>query len=377
MPAILRIVIASTERSWRGGETQAALLAEGLRRRGHDVALMLRRGAPSAQRMIEAGFPVQAIAGRGRHPVAVARVRRFLRSFRPHVLHYNDAHALSYGGLASWGLGVPVRTASRRAMFPLAWPVRYRCFCDRVICVSRAVAAECERCGLPGEMLRVVYDGVIPPLPIESDVAQVRRELGAEDDAPLLLTVAALTEEKGHRTILAAAPRVLAEHPQTVFAFAGEGSLEVELRRAAEKLGVAQRVRFLGFRRDVADLMRAADVLVAPSHSEGLGSSLIEAMFAAKAIVAAATGGIPELIGSQAGEPPVAWMAPPHDPQALARAILDCLASSDERRLRGQLARNRANIRFTADHMVEATLAVYYEVLRAKSHAASAAHAFS
>jgi glycosyltransferase involved in cell wall biosynthesis len=366
MPASdLTVALVSTQRHWHGGEEQARLLAVGLRRRGCRCVVLARRDGAFAQRMAAEGFEVVGFMGGGRNPLAFWQLRQTLRRIRPDVLHYNDSHAIIAAGVASLGLYIPAKIAARRVDFPLRSPRPYRCFCDRVVCVSQAVRRVCREGGLPDAMLRVVHDGVDPTRVAAGDRRRGRQSLGLADDQILLLTVAKLTDHKGHRFLLEALPEVIQRLPNAVVAFAGDGELREALERQAEQLSVKEHVRFLGFRNDVYDLIQAADLFILPSHKEGLCSTLIDVMLAERTIVATTAGGIPDLVGGdEPGETPVAWMVPPRDPTALAAAILRCLASPQQCVQMQTEARRRAEERFTADSMVEATLAVYRDVAR-------------
>ena len=189
------------------------------------------------------------------------------------------------------------------------------------------------------------------------------------EDQTLLLTVATLTDHKGHRFLLDAMPEVLRKMPNTVLALAGDGELREALERQADQLGIGPHVRFLGFRDDVYDLIHAADLFVLPSHKEGLCSTLIDVMLAERPIVATTAGGIPDLLGpGRTGcqpvlHSPVAWLVPPRNPAALAQAILRALDSPEQCAAMRRLAHERAEAHFTADCMVEATLAVYRELI--------------
>src|SRR5690606_9623026 len=111
----------------------------------------------------------------------------------------------------------------------------------------------------------------------------------------------------------------------------------------AARLNLGEHVRFLGYRDDVPDLIKACDLFVFPSHMEGLGSSLIDAMLAERPIVTTTAGGIPDVIGCRSpGDVPVGWVVPPRDPQALASAIISAISSPMQREMLGQLARQRA-----------------------------------
>ncbi len=361
----LRVVLISTQRKWYGGEEQARLLAAGLRDQGHRCTILARRDGAFAGRMAAEGFPVATFAGNGRNAPALWAIRRRLRRIRPHVLHYNDPHAVSSGGLASLGLGIPARVASRRAGFSIRFAARYRLLCDRVVCVSHDVARVCRESGLPSQLLRVVHDGVEPARVRSGSRQRGRRSLGLADDQPLLLTVARLTRAKGHEFLLSALPEVIESRPGACVALVGDGELTRTLTAQARRLGVDSRVRFLGYRDDVPDLIQAADLFVFPSHTEGLGSTLIDVMLAGRAIVTTTGGGIPDLTGSDDPHAePVAWTVPPRDARALARAILEALHYPHERAAREARALARAERLFTAERMVDSTLALYREVLR-------------
>jgi glycosyltransferase involved in cell wall biosynthesis len=182
----------------------------------------------------------------------------------------------------------------------------------------------------------------------------------------LLLCIATLTDHKGHTYLLQALPAVLAKFPQVRLMLAGDGELRDALEAETRKLGIAHSVAFLGFRRDVPDLLRAADLFVIPSHMEGLCSTLIDAMFARVPIVATRAGGIPEVLGGDGGTKSLAAkLVPPRDPTALAAAINDALVNLPALREMLDYAEARAARLFTADKMVEGTLAVYEEVLAA------------
>ncbi|MEN6405617.1 MAG: glycosyltransferase family 4 protein [Thermoguttaceae bacterium] len=362
------VAVASTQQHWHGGEVQAQLLVEGLRRRGVRCVILARRGGDFAQRMAQSGFDVVDFTGRGWNLGALGRIRRALQRFRPDVLHYNDSHAMTGAGLASLGLSIPVRVMARRVDFPIHSAHRYRWFCDAVFCVSNAVAQACRDGGLSPQMLRVVHDGVDPSRSRSGDRRRGRRSLDLTDDQPLLLVVAKLTDHKGHRYLLDAMPDVLAKRPRAVLALAGDGELLETLQEQARRLNIASNVRFLGYRDDVPDLIRAADAIVQPSHLEGLCSTLIDAMLAGCTIVASAAGGITDLLlDGVPDDQPVAWTVPPRDPAALGRAILDAWdASPDQRAQRQQRACQRAESLFTADCMVEATLAGYRQWLQGR-----------
>ena len=360
------VALISTQTRWHGGESQAALLAEGLRSRGHQCSILARQGGEFARRMQERRFDVVTFGGRGRTLRSLWQLRSALRRIQPHVLHANDSHALTAGGIASVGLEIPVRVAARRVDFALRSTWRYRNFADGLLCVSKAVAEICRDGGIPAERLHLVHDGVPPDFAASGRRQRGRQGLELSDDQVLLLTVAKLTDHKGHVFLLRAIPRLVDRFPNLVFGLAGDGELREELESLADDLHIAPYVRFLGYRNDVPDLLAAADLVVQPSHMEGLCSSLIDAMFAARPIVATTAGGIPDLLSQQTDDQAVAWLVSPRSPEQLSQAIQQALEDPMEALARGKRARVRAMRRFTADVMVEKTLATYRAIARRK-----------
>jgi glycosyltransferase involved in cell wall biosynthesis len=144
-------------------------------------------------------------------------------------------------------------------------------------------------------------------------------------------------------------------HPQLHVAIAGRGDLAEALERQAADAGLATRVHFLGLRQDIANVLAAADVFVLPSLSEGLPLALLEAMFAARPIVASAVGDVPvALAGGAAG-----LLVPPGNATALAQAMHRLLAQPFEAQRLGQSAQARAAAEYGIDRMVQRYAELY------------------
>ena len=367
----IKVVLVSTARDWHGGEQQALLLAQGLRQHGHDCRIVARRGAPFGQRLQEAGFAVTLFSGKGWNPLAQWRIRTCLRQWQPNILHFNDSHALTTGGCAAWRLHQPVRIAARRGSAAPHSVWRYHHLADQIVCVSRAAARACAAAGIDTHRLGVVYDGVDPRRVAAGNRDRGRRALKINDGTKVVVCVASLTTPKGHRCLLDAWARIVANdrHDQVTPAsqnsaqlvLVGEGPLRPQLQQQAETLGISNTIRFLGYREDVPDLIQAADVCTLASQLEGLGSSLIDAMLAARPVVTTTAGGIPELLENKSS--PVAWAVRPNDAAALANALRTALTSTAVAAHRAACARRHATQHFTADRMVRKTLELYEQSL--------------
>lgn len=191
--------------------------------------------------------------------------------------------------------------------------------------------------------------------------AQTRQTLGVADDELLVGGVGRLEPIKGFGYLVSAARRVLESVPNARFIVAGTGALAQSLRAEAADLG--SRFQFLGLRDDVADLMAAMDVFVLPSLNEGMGRVLLEAGAAATPSVAAAVGGVPDII--RAGETGI--LVPPREPDALAKAIGTLARDPGMRQAMGEAARGAVDPAYGLGHMVARIEALYEALIEEKS----------
>jgi glycosyltransferase involved in cell wall biosynthesis len=165
---------------------------------------------------------------------------------------------------------------------------------------------------------------------------------------------------KGHDDLLAAAARVVRAAPSARFLVVGDGAREAELRAAAARHGVAANVVFLGRRADVPALLRRADVVCHPARAEGLPNAVLEAMAAARPIVATAAGGTPELVEDGRH----GLLVPTCDPAALAGGVVALIRDPARARALGLAARRRVEDELTVGHLVARVDALYARLAR-------------
>jgi glycosyltransferase involved in cell wall biosynthesis len=174
--------------------------------------------------------------------------------------------------------------------------------------------------------------------------------------------VARLQPEKGVATFLKAAARVSKASPEARFLVVGDGPLREELLGLAGRLGMEDRVRFLGYRTDARALIGLLDVLVVPSLTEGSPLIVLEAMAAGVPVVASAVGGIPD----QARHGEEGLLVPPGDPEALAGAMGELLRDPSRARLLGAAGRRRTENEFSHETLVRRIEGIYRAVLEGK-----------
>jgi glycosyltransferase involved in cell wall biosynthesis len=222
--------------------------------------------------------------------------------------------------------------------------------------VSQGVAGRMRARGVPDRKIRVVGNGVdVDRLPAPTH-PRLRGELVGSADRAVVLTIARLDAQKGLEYLLTAA----ADVPNAVFVLVGEGREQPALEAKARMLGVADRVRFLGHRDDVPDLLAACDLFVLPSLYEGLPLSVLEAMASARPVVATAIAGTSEAVVH--GE--TGLLVPPADPTGLAGAIRALLVDGALARRMGEAGRARVCREFSLRRMIDRVTEVYDELLQ-------------
>jgi len=176
--------------------------------------------------------------------------------------------------------------------------------------------------------------------------------------APVVGNVAALVPHKGQRYLIEAAHLVVQQMSDARFIILGEGELREHLEHLVREHHLEKHVLLPGFRTDVLGCIKGLDLFVMSSVTEGLGTSLLDAMACARAIVATRAGGIPEIVEDEVN----GLLVPPRDHTALAQAIVRALKDEALRRRMGDAGLARVRERFTVDRMVDETAAVYARV---------------
>ncbi len=369
----LRILHLDEQTGWRGGEQQASWLVQGLAERGHAVWLAGKSGSPfltndhGGAKVTRISLPL-----RGEFDLYSAwRLARICSREHIDIIHAHTSHAHSIAVLAGLFLGKsrPKIIAARRVSFPPKghWLNRWKyARPDRIVCVSYKVAEVMREFGTVGDQLTVVHSAV--------DLARVdveplsRAEMGVPEGVPLAVSAGSLEGHKDHANLLDALALARKSVPDLWLVIAGGGSLRSDLEKKAAQLGLQDCVRFLGQRKDAPRVIRAGTVYVSSSWSEGLGTSILEALAAGTPVVAARAGGADEMVvPGRTG-----WLVPVRDAAALGNALVDCLLHGDEARRMAAEGRRLVDEEFTAPRMVERTLAVYAQLLEERTHGALA-----
>lgn len=360
----LRVLHVDSERPWRGGERQVLELMRRQRRRGDEPHLAAPADSAIFNKAREERFAVHPVPMRGTWDLASAVSIAWLhRRLRPDLVHWHAARAHALGAIA-WLLAPgPARILSRRVDFPvrrspgsrLLWALPV----EAIAAISEGVREALIQSGVAPGRIRVVPSGIdLSPFDEPADRVLLRQRFGVGPEEVLAIQAAALAPHKSQSDLLKATSLARGEAPRLRVWIAGEGPLRRSLEEEHRTLGLGTAVRFLGFRDDVNDLLRAADLFVVSSYLEGMGTATLDAMAAGLPVVATRVGGIPEIVESDVS----GLLVPPRDPAALAAAMVRMANDAALRARFGEAGRVRVRD-FSADRTEERTRALYGEVL--------------
>jgi glycosyltransferase involved in cell wall biosynthesis len=326
--------------TWRGGERQVLLLAQGLARDGVRNVLAVDPRGVLRRRAEEARLDAVSFRARGdADPFAVLRALRILRAVAPDLLHLHTARAHGAFGLAARLAGFHPVLVTRRVELPARGPLgrwKYRRLADHYVAISSAVESALLDAGVaPSRITRI-------PSGVEIPTEPARRSGGG---AWTVGTLAAFTAQKDPATWLETVRRVAAEEPGATFVWAGDGELRHATEVAVARAGLAARASFPGFLDDPGAFWSGIDVFFLPSAFEAMGTVFLDAMARGIPVVATRVGGIPEIVG--AGREGL--LAARGDAEALARALLELRRDPGRARALGEAGRRRARAFDVAD----------------------------
>lgn len=350
-----------------GSVVQMFELARGLARRGHEVGVVSRPGGEVADRCRAEGVAFFPLPLRNEFDLSSARrLARLVDERGVEVVHAHKGIAHSVALFATlFARRRPALVVNRGVSFPLdvASALKYRFRLDAVVTVCEDIRRVVVRsAGVPPEKVHVVYAGVDVSRfdPARVDGAKVRREWKVAADERLLLQVGA-RDWKGWRDVVSAGAILAGRIPKLVVAIvACKDEAEKErVRSFARAKGIGERVRAIGFRTDMPDVLAAADVVADLSY-EGLGitGTIREAMALGKSVVASAAGGNPELVQDGVS----GLLVPPRDPAAMASAVERLLGDPGLASRLGRAARERVVAGFSTDVRLDRIEALYRKV---------------
>jgi glycosyltransferase involved in cell wall biosynthesis len=303
------------------------------------------------------------------------RLARTLRKRKIDVLHSHMFRASLFASPIGKLSGVPViiETTHVRETWRKGW-FKSKFIVDRAVChlIDRYIAVSeansrylIERKRIPERKVCIIQNGcsIERVDPLRAHPEGIRESLGFSKSDLVLLVMARLEAQKGHRILLQALSLLRTEIPTIRLICLGTGTLKDKLTKTVQDLGLEDIVRFVGFRSNVGDWLAAADIGVLPSFYEGLPLTAVETLAAGVPLVATAVDGTPEVvIDGETGH-----LVPPGDPPAMAEAIRRLARQPELRRKFAIAGRDRILNQFTIQRQVEQTSNLYLSEWRRRT----------
>jgi glycosyltransferase involved in cell wall biosynthesis len=375
-PELGRVLDMTGRRRWRGGEPQpepgrvlevlgrsaggtavhVAQIVAGLDgQRGLRVDVAGPPDLPVAmpKEALDLRVPNGPVIG---HRAAIRRIRQLLTEGRYSVVHAHGLRAGIDAAMAARGSGASVVLTVHNLVQPeIAGGLKARLYsraeplavrsAELTFAASRQIADHLkEKVPAAADRVEVLHVPIGSPPVVKRDAAAVRKEMNVGPEVNLVVTVARLAPQKALHVMLEAIAQV-----DCALAIVGEGPLEKELRALAERLGVADRVRWLGFREDVADFIAAADSFCLSSVWEAVALAAQEAVLLGTPVVSTDVGGMSELIDDGVS----GRLAPKGDADALARVLRDLLDAPEVAQAMAARAAAAYEIRFSKQAMLD------------------------
>jgi len=358
-----RIVHLFAPAAYGGLEQVVGSLAAAQREAGHDVHVgaildVGAEGPPALRSLVEAGVEVHVTHLPAR---AYLRERRFVRGLcrgiSPDIVHTHGYRSDVVHGPAARSLGLPIVTTvhgfTRGGLKNRLYEaLQRRAFrrCDAVVAVSRPLVEELAASGVSRDRLHWIPNAWTDPVDF-LDRDEARERLDLPDDAFTVGFIGRIDRVKGADVFVDAIGRVGTAATAVLI---GGGSLRAELMDRARRMGLDGSVRWPGPVERAARLMKAFDLVVLSSRTEGTPMVLLEAMAAEVPVAATRVGGVPDVVSERE-----AVLVPPEDPAALADAIRGVMDEPSATRQRVERARERLGSEFGADRWLDRYGRVY------------------
>jgi glycosyltransferase involved in cell wall biosynthesis len=381
----LSVLLINTQMEAAGAQKAMLELARGLKQRSHEVTVVTMYDKDAYVPLFEERYGLEIVNLELKQPGArsplvngwrfvrgLARLYGLMFACRPQIVQTFTHYSNILGMFIAWLARVPVRISSQRNPlkgYPV-WLLRL----DRVVANSflthKMVAVSegtrrfsIEEEGIRPDKLVTIHNGInlerfSIDLPPEAE-RKLRQEIGLERDSLIILTVARLHPQKGHKYLIEAIPHIVRDFPRARFLFVGDGELKEELTGQVEQAGLSDFVRFLGVREDVPQLLAISDLFVLPSLWEGLSNAVLEAMAAGVPVIASNVEGAPELIVHEK----TGLLVSPADANALKQSVQHLLINESLRTSIAEASKESVERKFSQDANVVAFIDLYEGII--------------
>lgn len=296
----------------------------------------------------------------------VSKTEILIREHRIDLLHPHDNLSKIIGGFAARRVGVPVvchcRDLLKGSLVEKLLIYHQLLFMDRIVAVSESNRALFRCFGKVSGKVVTIYNGIdLTKFNGSKDATLTKGQFGIKPDDFVIGIIGVFDRIKGHAYLFHAMEMLVADGIKNIVCLVvGDGRDHEEIHQEVTKRGIADRLRFLGYRNDVPDLLRLMDIVVLPSLQESFPRVPLEAMAMKVPVVATTVGGIPEAVAE--GETGV--LVPPGDSVAIRDAIMHLYRNPDIRKKMGEAGRKRIEKEFSIGKNIKETENLYFDILK-------------
>jgi len=381
----LNILQISSTRKRGGSGASAMTLVKKLHERGHNVIYVCRETSLGYRALVNKGVKiVTSIDMKSRFKPTIAFIKSYrrdiqclkniIRSEKIDIIHMHSSPEGWRGTLAVMNMKKrPGIVRTRHIVVPVKRNTAnlwlFNRMTDAVITVSETIRQNYfDRGDYNKDKIITIYDGVDIERfnPSKYDRMKVRKELGIEDNTPLIAVIARIARVKGHKYMIEAMKNILEKFPDAVLVIAGQkgrkqnAGLFEQFVSKTIKMGLKKNIRFLDFRKDIPEILAASDVFVLPSiGSEGSSRGTLEAMAMGTPCITTKVGILPELVEDGV----TGILIDREDSNAIAVAVTDILSHREKALTMGEEARKRIIIDYADAVMVQRIEDLYYRII--------------
>lgn len=362
----MRVLHLSSEKSWRGGEQQIAYLIGELKNQGVDCHVICRKDSAFSQYCINQGWSFQEAGFKNSLDILSAiKVLKYCRTHHIDLVHMHGSGSHGVGVLSATFGNNSKFILSRRVDFPLKnnifsrWKYNHPSI-KRILCVSDKIKEIVEKSIDKTGICRTVYSGIdLEKFSQTSKQNSLRKKYNLDERTKLVGNTSAIADHKDYFTFVDTAEEVLKRQKNVCFFIFGTGPLLKEVKDYIEEKGLTGKIIFTGFVNNIPEVLPELDVFLMTSKTEGLGTSLLDAMAAGVPIVATVAGGIPEIvIDGNTG-----LSAKVKDFELLSNHVVNLISNPE---LGTRLVNNASKfvLKFDKKETAKYTLQVYKEILK-------------
>lgn len=363
----MKILHLSSAITWRGGEQQIAYLQQELQAKGIQQWIACPEGSELLSYCKDKNIPFLAYQKRfSVNPIPAFQIARFCKQQDIDLVHMHDSHAHTFGVLsATLFANKRPMVLSRRVDFPVGksvlskWKYNHPSI-KKILCVSDMIRQITEVDIKDKTKLKTVHSGVDLSKFKYKALGVLRAEFQIPEEMPIIANVAAIAPHKDYFTFVKTVKILVDKGLQARFlAIGGEGGEQEQIQDYIKELGLASHIQLIGFRKDIPRILPEVDLLLFTSKTEGLGTSLLDAIACKVPIVATNAGGIPEIVVHEK----TGLLAPVGDAESLAQQVQRMLENSV---LRKQMIENATQKvqGFSKAVTAKKTLETYKDILK-------------